>query len=253
MENGDGIVPLVTRRADLLRAVASGATTRAAVADVVTVSRSTVDRSVRELVAEDLLEWVDDGLALTLPGRLALEAHDEMAAELDAVARTRELLAPLPPETELPVVVLRGATVDLRSEADPAATVRGLVRTADHVRAWRGANDGLDLVGLLTETSTRADLCLVEPLLEELLVTDRDRLASLLAGEGVAVRRGPANPAYDLLLVEDGPEARATVTVLVYDDAGLRGTLRTDEPEALDWARETFDRRWSAATELDGP
>jgi predicted transcriptional regulator len=251
MERTDGIVPLVTRRADLLRAVASGATTRAAVADVVTVSRSTVDRSVRELVAEDLLEWVDDGLALTLPGRLALEAHDEMEAELDAVARTRELLAPLPPEADLPVVVLRGAAVEIRSETDPAATVRELVLTGDRIRACRGHNDGPDLVGLLAERPARVDLCLAEPRIEELLVTDRDRLGSLLGTEGVSVRTCATSPVYDLLLVEGEPDPRPTVAVLVYDGDGLRGTLRTDEPAAVDWARETVDRQWSAGTKLE--
>lgn len=253
MRGSDEVVPLVARRAGILRAVALGGDTRSEVAEAVDVSRSTVDRGIRELAEADLLEGGGDELSPTLAGRLALEAYDEMQAQVEAVAGARALLAPLPPETELPVVMLRKAVLAVAPEEDPLAPVRERLSRADVLRCHRADGaDELDLVGLLPGPLSEVSLCLSPGLVEELLVNDRERLRTLLATDSVTVREADGPAEYDLLVLDPGDE-RATAAVLVRDEDGLRGCLVTDDAEAVEWANEAFERRWGAATELDGP
>src|SRR6056297_1681780 len=132
---------LLAQRADLLRAVRDGAPPKPELAAALSVSRSTVDRAVRDLEDSGLVERAG-GVTLTLKGRLALDSYETFAAHLRDFEAAETALKTLPNDARVDRSLFRDATV---VEATPVApqrateAYRSLVADATRVRGYASA------------------------------------------------------------------------------------------------------------------
>lgn len=232
---------LVAKRHDVLAALEARARERHDLETHLDVSRSTVNRAVRDLEAAGLIAHRAAGYRVTLPGRLLLDAYRETVAVADDVDAARDLLAYLPPDAPVNPVVLRGADVVTRTE--PAPHVPGST-VGDHVarataltglaKAYSTPDAGRRLRRRVTEAGMRLDVVLQRDLFEHLTASDDDTVTRLLRADRARLAVAETVP-FGLFVLEDGTDA-ARVCLLVYDDERtLQGVVVNDRPAAVEW------------------
>lgn len=118
---------LLVRRAPMLRTLAGGTTTKAALAEAHDVSRSTVDRAVRRLESAGAVERRDGGVALTLVGTLALSAYDSYRADLEGLAACCHAVEGIGRDAPVTLDLLRGADVHAAPSKTPHRPVAAMV------------------------------------------------------------------------------------------------------------------------------
>lgn len=246
-------VEALARRADLLCAVREQPRSKSALADVLKVSRSTVDRAVRELEAEGFVTR-SGGVSLTLQGRLALANYERFAAQLRDLDAAETALHSLPDDARVDRALFRDATV---VEAAPVApqraseAYRSLVADATRVRGYASA-----LLDGNVETFRER---IVEDGADVELVLDPDVLDALVGSHGGAVAasrntgrltmlEASEGLAYSLMLVETPETTHACA--LFYDDSGHTGLVRNDAQEAVAWAEGVYEDVRAAAEPL---
>jgi len=244
---------LLDRRADLLRAVREGARPKPELAAALSVSRSTVDRAVRELETSGLVERAG-GVALTLKGRLALESYEAFVAHLQDLNAAETALETLPDDARVDRVVFRDATV---VEATPVApqrateAYRSLVADATRVEGYASALlDGnvQTFRDRIVEDGLEADLVLDPDVLDALVGTHGSAVDDALGTGRLTLLEASDRLAYSLMLVETPATTHACA--LFYDDAGHTGLVRNDAPEAVEWAEGVYADLRAAADPL---
>lgn len=244
------VIEAIARRIGIVELLVGGRMGRRDLVEELGVSRSTVDRAVRELESLGLVEGTDGGLDATLPGRLVAREYRRFAGTVGAVADAQELLVGLPSEAAMSAALLRGATV---RRAEPSAVhrplqpVRRLVRSASRYRGFSVAVTDPEFRRVFREAceaGTEVEFVVAEAVARHL----RTEHAGLFAHESFEVFVHDDLP-YGLGLGEASGDAE--VAVVVYGPEGeLRGTISNDASEAVAWADALYRRYRAEATPL---
>jgi predicted transcriptional regulator len=247
------VVATVDRRLDTLRALDEAPASKAELVGRIDVSRSTVDRSIRELATHGFVVATDDGYRITVTGRLALAAHDERTRRTGAAAAVAPLFDGVDLSFDVdPAVLDEARVVEAQPHAPnrPVECVAALVADAAHVSVYAGR--------FLSRHASRYYDRVLDGMTGTFVATDRviDRQRSARPGDmreamdlgRVAVRRLDRDDPVSLVLAEtpDGPE----MGLVVYRGETPRGFVGSDAPAATRWARALHERLWTAATPL---
>lgn len=246
MDSGWGnLVSLLDRRADVLDRLADGSTEKRELVDDLQVSRSTVDRAVRELEANSLVERVDGGVRITLLGRLALAAHLRYRREVATLDRYGDVLEHLESSAPLPPWVLVGADLHRpepprvtypkeksRSELENVSRVRGLTKAiTDPLK--------LDLLrDRLLDGDVDGQFVVTTDVLEHLRETRGEELVRATRTGNLALYERESLPFG--LVVADPETPDATVLISIYQNGQLAGMLRNRRTAVVDWALALF-------------
>ncbi len=258
MDRGDvsTVRAALDRRHAVLTAVGTEVVDKRELTEQVTVSRSTVDRGVRELERLGLIERANGGFRRTLVGTLALAEYDRATERLEALAAAADVLSHLPADVEIDPSVLLGADVveaTSKTPYRPLSYQNELVRGADRIYACATAvvppqvefyynelvENGLELTVITTDATF--DL-LVSEYYEQLVnALDTGRCEVLLVDEPIP---------YSVVVAErpTGDE----MLVSVYDD-GIVGTIGNSRPEAVGWAEDRVEEYLADAEPVPRP
>ncbi|ESS06310.1 MAG: hypothetical protein A07HB70_01862 [uncultured archaeon A07HB70] len=248
---------LVARRRDLLAAAGTDVVDKRDLTETLDVSRSTVDRGVRELERAGLAERVDGGVRRTLPGTLALREHERTNRRLAAVADASTVLSALPNDADVDSAVLVGASVVSPTPDSPYASLgyqRGVIERADAVRASTSAVIGpqVDLYyEQIVEDGLELTVVVSGGVLNRILSGHRDQLREALGTGRVDIYRTDDPLPYGLAVTQT--ETGGEMFVTVYDDDGIVGTVGNDSAEAVAWARRTADDQLADAEPVSRP
>lgn len=241
------------RRRSLLASLADGPREKCDLVRELDVSRSTIDRSLRDLESRGYAECVDGGYQLTLRGRLAFAEYRQFADRLETFDRAAPLTTPLPADCPLGTEALVGGEVVLSEPPVPYRPIEHhlqRVREADRVRLL-GTVIADQYVRTYYEQVIEGELevqAAISPsVLWETFATYEDRMVTGLDTGRVTLRELPEPPPFSLFVL-DGDERR--VGVMVYGDEGVRGYVDNDRPAAVDWGERTFERYWERAEPL---
>ncbi|WP_135821535.1 helix-turn-helix transcriptional regulator [Halostella litorea] len=247
------VVRTLCDRREFLVALRGKPREKRALVETIGVSRSTVDRAIRELWAEGLVEETDRGYRLTAVGRLAAAFTDGVLAVSRDLRAASDVLAPLPADAPLDLRLLRNAKV---AEAEPTtrsesvASVHSVFREADRLYAFAQVvtrSRTLDVLADAVDRGATVEVVFDARLAEELLPRMGDRVAALTA-RGFRPLSTDGVP-FGLLLGEtdDGWKTR----VVTYDEDGdLRGVVANDRPAAAAWAWDVYRSYRSRAVDL---
>lgn len=252
----DELVSLLARRIEVLERLMDGQRTRPELVDELDISRSTVDRAVRELEGMGLVEFDDGAYRASLVGRLAHREYAELRGELVVLEEAAELLTTLPPDAPLDLSVLQGAEVVVGRE--PAPHVPGsrlpeFLKGADHLRNLSVAYTTPETGDVVAEGVRNGDVStqiVLERDLYEYLTDsgalDIDGLSALDGFEAGLAENLP----FGLIIAER--DDLTEVCLAVYGpDRTLQGILINDTPAAVEWAEGIWDEYWHAAELLD--
>lgn len=244
------LVDVVNRRLDLL-ATLQEPTAKRDLVDELDLSRSTVDRAVRQLESMGLVTREPE-YRTTVTGRLVRSLFEGFVDDLGDVLRAEELLGALPPDAPMSMDLLEGATVDMPSAATPTAPVSAALETlhdTTHVnllvpRITRpGVLDVLETKIVAEETPTR--LVLSPGLVDHLEAEHSSWLTAVTGAENAEVRVTDGLP-YTLGLLRR-PES-LHVGVLVYDaDGNVQGFVQNETLRAYSWGWNVFEDVYEAA------
>jgi predicted transcriptional regulator len=240
------------RRRDVL--AAADGVTRSTIAERSGVSRSTVDRGVRELAASGLLR-VDGGRCRrTAAGELLLRELARAAEVVGTAAAVADALAVLPDDAEMDPAMLADAEV-ARAGGEGADPVD---RFVDHAEAaeecYIYAAFVVDRVveryrRRVVDEGLSVTVAVAEEGLGRLVAAHRDRLRQFVRAEGLEMRRVPSVLPYSVQVTDPADPDRATAAVLAVD--GDRSAyLGTRDETAVAWALGTFERAWADAEPL---
>lgn len=248
---------LMARRGDLLRLLGARPREKLELEAELDVSRSTIDRAIRDLEARDFVTRTPDGYRQTLSGRLALAEYDRFTGRIQGICESSTVLASLARETDVDLAMLEDATVaraDRTSPHRPLEELYGLVEVADSVTGFAPAIHPQQVETYRTrieEHGMTADLVVTDGVVERLLADYADAFATVVETDDVRLRVTAEELAYSLTIAEtpDGPVA----AIMVYADDGIRGCIHNDEPAAIRWARDRFERVAADATAVGEP
>jgi predicted transcriptional regulator len=237
------VVRLLLRRAPLLDSLAAGPASKRNLVDRHDVSRSTVDRAVRELEEKRLVERTADGVALTLPGRVALDEYDDCLDLADGLAGAARILDALPADAPLDPAMLRGVRVVGTEQHAPHRPVKeftSLVSGADAVRVVLATYVPEHVEACCdpaTDRGSAAELVLTEPVISS-LAPESEAALRRATDASLSAYRIDGVP-YSLAVAERDDSGRAGV--LVADESGVRGLVVNDAADAVAWADRQFE------------
>lgn len=250
------ILESLTRRTETLREVNDGPVQKRDLVTALDVSRSTVDRALRELVAMDLVERVDGVYRTTLAGRLAVDAFDDLQRRTHGIDAALDVLSVLPHDAPFPPDLFAGATVvepTPISPHRPAETNVELLSWAGHVRGVVSAVSEQYVANYRTAIAggTSVDLVFPSAVLERLITRYDTAGDPVFERDTVEVRETTESLPCSVKLHERDGERVASLTV--YGPDGLRGLVTNDSPEAVSWVTSYIDRVWDDADRLPSP
>lgn len=256
-ESPSDLLCLFTKREALLHRIADGPASKCDLVRSLDVSRSTVDRSIRELVAADVVDRSDGGYALTLQGRLLYEEYCRFYDRAVGVSDSAELLSVLPSTADLDPVVLVGADVTEATRTAPYRPMEShleLVREASSMRLLSTAVSA-QYVDVARERVVDGGMELTvgcAPEVVEYLVSEAaDALQASFETGRLELFELETTPPFTVGVVET-PDG-TFVSLLAYDDDGIRGHVRNDDPAAIAWADEYVERAMAQSRPVAPP
>lgn len=237
---------VMDRRGPLLRELADGARDKPALETALDVSRSTIDRGIRELEECALVERADGGYRRTLAGRLAIEEYDRVMGRVAGLSRGAELLSNLDASTELDASMLAGGRVVEADRASPHRPVEVLYDVVESARAVRGFSPAVHPEQVRTyrdrisEGGMVADLVLTDEVLERMASEYAEDFQGAFDEDRMRIWQADDDLPYSLTIAET-PE-QTCAAVMVYGDRGILGCVLNDDPAAVAWAERRFRR-----------
>jgi|AntDeeMetagen681_2_1112603.scaffolds.fasta_scaffold05002_3 predicted transcriptional regulator len=251
-----GLADTLHQRGRILSLFVDDARTKRAVVDELDVSRSTVDRAVRDLEAHGLLERTDDGYVATVPGRVSATVHDRYESAVADVDAAASLLAVLDNDVDVDERMLVGATTmraTAPTQSAPLDCLQECIAASDRHLGMSAADSGTGFDEFFHEQVVHEGLDLEFVFTEAMAAHLRESMPDRwrdMAEHGFEAYTLPDLP-YGIAVCEHDDEEVATAALVVYDEQSrLAGILFNDAPEAVAWARETYENHRSRATPL---
>jgi len=245
---------LLAQRAELLRLLRDGPTPKPELADALGVSRSTVDRAVRQLETRGLAERSAAGVSLALKGRLALDSYEAFAADLAGLDAADGALDALPDDARVAPALFRDATVVESTGVAPQRPTEAYLSLSGDATRIRGyASRLLDstvpaLRDRIVDDGLELDLVVDPEVLDALLGSHGDAVADALDTGRLTLREGSDGLAYSLMVVDDPERTRACA--LLYDDSGHTALVHNDDPDAVEWGEGVYESLCDGADAL---
>lgn len=248
------LLAVVKRRGDVLRALDGGSHQKYRLEERLDVSRSTIDRGIRELEALELIERSEGGYRRTLPGTLALAEYDQFRDRIAGLCEAAALLANIDPSAEVDAALLEGGRVvesDRTAPHRPVEVLYGIVERSNVVRGFAPAIHPKQVDTYeeqLLEGTLTADLVLTEPVLEHMLSSYTEAFRATEELDQLRLWETPRSLQYSLTIAEtpDGTYA----ALMVYSDQGTEGCIVNETPEAVAWAEDRYEREREQATRI---
>lgn len=251
----DDALEVLTGRHRYLGALLDGPLEKRDLVDGFDVSRSTIDRAVRDLERVGFVERDPDGYRATLYGRLAATSYEAFRQRVAGLSRAQTALDGLSAETPLDPALFEGANVVLPEQHAPDRPLLGvldLVKRAERVRGFSPTvvESYVDLFHRrVVDGALTADIVLADGVLGYLLSEYSGKFTESLDTPRLTVHQTRSVPPFGLLLIDaaDGPE----VGVVVYGQDGITGYIENDTRAAVDWAERLYRTYRDDADRLD--
>jgi predicted transcriptional regulator len=242
MSDGTTIVETVLNRREVFDIVCRESPDKRDLQEQVTKSRPTVDRAIRELEEENLVNREEGLCKPTVEGRLAYELYEQFEGAFARLSRIENELMELPPETSLPATFFEEGSVLEPPDCAPYSTIEPLVEDLSEASEVVVVTPVLitPYIEILADESNSPlpDVCL----------TVNERVASVLESNDVKMKMddviaqnqlsiSDTIPRYGIVLIDE----RITYILIFSSTNHLSAAIRNDRPDAIAWARERID------------
>ena len=250
------VLSLLARRAPLLDALRDGPRSKRDLASRRDLSRSTIDRAVRDLEAAGLVTRDQGAVQLTMPGAVALDCHERYVSELEGLDEAYDMLSTYDHDLHIAPAVFRDALVvppDRHAPHRPVDALIEMLDDADSVRLYATAimPEYVDAYRDRVLQGTRLDAICTQYVFQELLETYDDALHDVMETGRVTLHESAESLPFSIVIAERGEET--SVCLMLYRDRTLAGFVRNDNPGAVSWASERFEALKENAERVTSP
>lgn len=241
-------------RTDVLERLADDAARPADLVEYADVSRTTVHRTLTELVDRNWVRRVDDGYAITGAGELALRAYRDTRTRFRTLDRFEPFLVHADAAAEIDLNWLEEARLETASDENPHRPIEWYADRLAEV-------EGDDLRGTTPVISRRFMEVHAPIVFEGLpveLVIDEATFRAVSDRYPDELRKSLSLEEYDLYVAEESPSVGITLygrTVLLgaYDDGRrLVAVAESTNSRLREWAENRFCRYRSRARRVTG-
>jgi len=239
---GKEVRETLSKRSDILQAVADEPLTKPQLIDIVDVSRSTIDRGIKSLESVDCVENRGGDYTATTKGEFALDEYLRYKKNTNSIDEGGDILNYLGNDVEMSKNFLRNMTVHSRNPHVPDAVLEysnELLQSATRLT-------GLAPVALtsypnlinneIEERGMSVELVMEDSVLNSLQDLKGDVLSDLCADEDVDLYIYENSLPYAMWIMQHDDGETAGITV--YHNGAVQGILSNDSPEAVDWAKD---------------
>ena len=243
---GERFRSTLSNRHDVLRELVDGPATKSELVESLESSRSTIDRSIRDLERIECITRENGGFIATTTGRLALSEYERYCERMQAIRDARRFLDVVPPDAPLDTAMLEGASITLPDQHAPEQALKPSVELFHDTIALRGtAPVVLSFYPDLFEKRVREDGVSVEIIAEDEVLAVlpslmSDRVDPFINHERVTLYRSAGSLPYALWLMETPERTHAGITA--YDSGGVAGLLINDSDAAVEWAERQYEQ-----------
>ncbi len=250
---GLDILFTIARRQRLLSLLTEQPWQKRDLAEELSLSRSTIDRSVRKLESLSLVERDCNGYQLTRAGELLFTEFQATVDIAASVVEVSDSLSGLPQDAPLSAALLQGATV---SEPKPHAPTDQFERIEERIldADWYRGIAVVDVnsrfrhrfIDRVQTGKFDAEVVFTETLFSYLCETDPDWVTEITTSD-CPVYTIPSVP-YGLALIE------TAVYLVIFTETGdVAVLIENDSPEAVEWARSAYRTVRNGAEEVSSP
>lgn len=244
-EYGDRFRTILANRSEILRAIATSATTKAELTDALDTSRSTIDRAIRDLQTIECVEREDGDYVLTTAGKLALDEYDRYRDRTDAIHEEFEFLNLLPVDAAPDPALIVGADIRLPESHAPEQALKPTIDLFQRATSMRGLAPVVLsfypdlLLDQVQQEDASIEVVAAPDVLAVLPDLPSDRIEAFLAHENVSLYRYADDIPYALWLMTTADGEYAGITA--YEAGGVAGVLVNDSDAAVQWAEAQFE------------
>ncbi|MFC7076461.1 helix-turn-helix transcriptional regulator [Haloarcula halophila] len=246
-------VDTIARRRELLTLLVEPRT-KPELVEATDVARSTVDRAIESLRADELVSREGSTYTATYAGRHAGDAYDRFVSRTRALRAAQPVLDPLPPDISIPAAALDSATVIETTPEAPLAPVQHNAERIAEASEFRGTGPTVipqytEQITALVEDGATVELVLTDgavDALRENYTEDYEQLRAA-ADLSLSVTAEPMPYAVWTAQTPDGPVSG----LVVYTDSGISGVVTNDADAMNDWARAEYESYLASARPLD--
>jgi len=257
VEDGSSFRDVIDKRCDVLRYLIETSARKPELVNELPISRSTVDRAIRDLIAVNCV--IEDGgeYTATKTGRLALTEYERYSSVTDSIQRSASLLNHLPKSSDVDPALLEGASVTLAEPHAPDQALVPTTRLVENATLMKGLAPVVRK-SYLTTISAQFE----REAFEAEIVADVDVISALsdisttpiepfVRNDSLSLYRTDVALPYALWIMEAPTGDHAGITV--YNSGGVAGTIVNNAADAVKWARETYQeyRKQAQSSQLN--
>lgn len=243
-EDGSSLRDVLNKRSNVLRYLNEKSARKPELVDELSISRSTVDRAIRDLIEVDCVTETEGRYTATRTGLLALTEYEEYVSTIDAIQQSAQLLNHLPESANVEPLLLEGASVTLMKPHAPDHALIPTNQLVENATMMKGLAPVVYRSYLTTlseqfeRDSFNAEIVAETDVISALSEFSKTVVDSFVQHESLSLYRTEEKLPYALWLMETPTGTHAGITV--YDSGGVAGTIVSDSADAVAWARETY-------------
>lgn len=232
-------------RIEIMNSLTEEPKTKPELAQILPVSRSTVDRAINELLNKELIEKMEAKYQTTEPGMILIDNYEEYLSNLGDIRITTPVIKSLPIGTLIPEFIYGSSviTVDPKKPSIPIKKTHDIIQSSDE---FRGTVPVLYsrffefFSSMVLDKKLDLELIFDDSLYEE-LSSSRHTLLTKYEREGNAnILTANVPDSNSIWIAENNKITYAGLTV--YNQGRMEGTIYNTSDRAVQWAEEQYQQ-----------
>lgn len=246
------LLELLARRGHILHHLDSGPKPKPTLVDALGVSRSTVDRAVRDLETHDLVTRDAGTVTLTTRGGVILDLYRYLSDVIACVDALDEPLDDVPLESRPHYAMFRDATIVTGGGAaphHPISVYEDELSNADRVRAISmtvipGLVDHYE--DRILDGDLTVEMVVSDAVLSRLVSNHADALEMSIDHDQVSLFQTDTSLPYGVTVL-DGASGGSAI-IHLYGEGGIAALVQSSSPAAIAWAESLVSEHRNQAT-----
>lgn len=248
------ILDLLLLRYDLLSCLDGNEYEKPELADRIDSSQATIYRALNDLEEAGMIEYETDGYKLTICGTILLEEYTKFTALIEDTIDARHVLNTIPGTPSISVELLRNSEIvpaDSPETHVPGTRITTLISEGTRVQGLAKAHTQPDAHDVwhrnIVERDVDTELVFQADMYDHLRSLENPKIEETLSSENFTAYTVGHVP-FGLLLIETRDGDSCAVLLAYGSEDFLRGILINDSEEAIDWARNVYQKYKQRAT-----
>lgn len=243
---------IIHKRTQCLRRVIDQPLSKRDLVDELNILRSTLDDIIRELEDANLIDYIDGKWQATYPGELAYQAYSEYIELLSSIQESSHVLDVLNKDSKISLDFVSETEVyETESEVLGSVMLKLVdqIEQANHTYVLFPNMVGGHISQLYEKGTIKSEDTLeiiVTPEVLEIWESTSSAILNEMANDNQVRIYYSSNPSpYSICLFDENKAG-----VVCYTEHGFAGLLLNDTPEALEWARQQYQKTWRRSNSI---